>query len=142
GGFPVSVAITNPYHPDFDSGTFPFSTFCTRNGLALYQGFNITVSFSLPARSYYVSLTLRNTEPVRDIFFRTFSVKICDLCPKSYFLFSGLYCKPCDSNCVTCAVTQSNCSFCQPGFYLSGNQCLSVCPTEKFPNTTSSTCDQ
>ncbi len=54
---------------------------------------------------------------------------------------SGASCMPCDLTCYTCSGTSnSDCTSCPNGTFLTKKYCLYVCPPTTFPNTTINKC--
>jgi hypothetical protein len=50
-------------------------------------------------------------------------------------------CKTCDSNCKTCQTTATTCTSCDVPYYLSLSVCVTACPSPKWGNKNSRTCD-
>ena len=58
---------------------------------------------------------------------------------KKISLFTLIFILACSSHCDTCSST-SACSYCSSGYYLSGNQCVQVCPAGTYADDTNRRC--
>ena len=55
--------------------------------------------------------------------------------------YDNRICKRCDNNCRTCVNLSTYCLSCNPPNYLSGSSCVSTCPSPRWGNNISRTCD-
>ena len=50
-------------------------------------------------------------------------------------------CDKCDNNCLECIDKSAKCTKCSKPKFLENNQCIDVCPSDKYGNTNTNTCD-
>lgn len=55
-------------------------------------------------------------------------------CPSGFLPYANTLCIACGADCATCSGTPNNCLTCANNKVLSGNQCLTACPTGQFFN--------
>jgi proprotein convertase subtilisin/kexin type 5 len=75
-------------------------------------------------------------------FFNQTCVKTC---PSNYYPIGGgansTECIQCDSPCMNCNTTGTNCTSCPSGLYLFNSTCVGTCPTGYFYSNSTNKCE-
>ena len=64
----------------------------------------------------------------------------CTTCTKGFFLTAGKQCQKCKDKCSHCT-SATNCLDCHGAKFLDGHDCVDDCPSGKWKNKGSKTCD-
>ena len=63
------------------------------------------------------------------------------ICPPPKVVVNTNQCLDCQSPCLTCQTTPSTCLTCIPGYFKEGTSCLQICPSGKFGDSQTQTCE-
>ncbi len=57
-----------------------------------------------------------------------------------YNIATDNLCRYCDTNCLTCTLSNTHCSTCAVGKFLYNNACTTQCPTKFYGDSSDNTC--